>query len=204
MADEESVTEDPAARKRTLRRELSERVPDPGTEAARRAATRVAERTLLLREVTGARAILSCLSFGRELDTRELVKRLLDAGQEVYLPRIGRQDDRLHLHRYPCKLETLSFGLEQPVASAPELPAEAIDGTIGAVLVLGVGFDRRGFRLGSGRGYFDRFLATHPLPAIGLAYDSQLLDRLPVEPHDLPMAVVVTEIGTIRPLPARR
>jgi len=71
--------------------------------------------------------------------------------------------------------------------------AEHIDSTLDAVLVLGMAFDRRGYRLGHGGGYFDRFLAGRPFPAIGLAYDFQVLDQIPVEHHDIAMSIVVTE-----------
>jgi 5-formyltetrahydrofolate cyclo-ligase len=76
---------------------------------------------------------------------------------------------------------------------------DQIDNTLDAVLVLGMAFDRRGYRLGHGGGYFDRFLAGRPFPAIALAYDFQVLDRVPAEPHDIPMSVVVTETQTLRP-----
>jgi 5-formyltetrahydrofolate cyclo-ligase len=75
----------------------------------------------------------------------------------------------------------------------------AIPDTIDAAIVLGLGFDRRGYRLGYGSGYFDRFLAAYPLTAIGLAYGFQMIDRLPTEPHDVPMTVVVTERETVEP-----
>ena len=76
---------------------------------------------------------------------------------------------------------------------------EAIDGTLDAVLVLGLGFDRRGYRLGYGSGYFDRFLAGRPFPAIGLAFAAQLEDELPAEAHDIAMTAIVTEAEIVRP-----
>lgn len=143
--------------------------------------------------------MLACLSFGAEIDTWRLVERLGAQGRELFVPRADPRDGHLHVHPWPCPLETLRFGLRQPPRGAPELAADAIDATVEAVLVLGVGFDRRGFRLGHGRGYFDRFFARHPLPGIGLAFEAQLVERLPVEPHDLPMRVVVSERSLVRP-----
>jgi 5-formyltetrahydrofolate cyclo-ligase len=145
---------------------------------------------------------MTCLSFGSEIDTWRLVARLLQSGRELYVPRADRRDGELHVHRYPCALEMLEFGLSQPSPEVPELAAREIDATIEVVLVLGLGFDRRGYRLGHGRGYFDRFLAGRRFPAIGLAYDEQLVDELPVEPHDVPMRLVVTPTRVVRP--ARR
>lgn len=182
--------------KRSLRQTLRERLAAIDREEARAAALGVADRVLELPEIARARGLLACLSFGSELDTWALVDRLRDQGRTIYVPRADPADRRLHVHPYPCELRTLSFGLRQPPRSAPELADEEVDEVIDGVLVLGLGFDRRGHRLGYGGGYFDRFLAGRSFPAIGLAYHLQLLDELPHEPHDVPMATVVTELGT--------
>ena len=115
------------------------------------------------------------------------------------MPRAERSPTRLAVCRFPCALVTLAFGLRQPPASEPELPEREIDATIDLALVAGLGFDRRGYRLGYGSGYFDRFLAGRPFPALGLAFDTQIVDRLPVEPHDVPMRALITEGERIDP-----
>ncbi|HEX9800213.1 MAG TPA: 5-formyltetrahydrofolate cyclo-ligase [Thermoanaerobaculia bacterium] len=182
-----------------LRVELAARLAALDPAAARAAADRVAERALATAELRFARRVMTCLSFGCELDTWRLVARLLASGRELYVPRADRRDGELHVHRYPCPLETLEFGLSQPSREALELAPSAVDRTVEVVLVLGVGFDRRGYRLGHGRGYFDRFLAGRRFPALGLAFDEQLVDALPVAPHDVPMRLVVTPTETLRP-----
>ena len=181
------------------RERLSERLAAIDTASAAAAADRVAERLLELPEIVRAQNILTCLSFGVELDTWRLVERLLALGKELYVPRAEPRDRQLHVHPYPCPLRTVSFGLQQPPRDAPEVAADAISSTVEAALVLGLGFDRRGFRLGYGSGYFDRFLAGRSFPAIGLAFDSQLEDELPAEPHDIPMRLVVTPSELCRP-----
>ncbi len=190
-----------AKTKTAWREQLGARLAGLDPAAAAAAADRVAEAVLALPEIAAARRILTCLSFGVELDTWRLVDRLLASGKELFVPRADPRDGKLHVHPYPCALRTLSFGLRQPPRGTPEVAEEAIDGTLDAVLVLGLGFDRRGFRLGYGSGYFDRFLAHRPFPAIGLAFAVQLEERLPNEPHDIPMALVVTETEVCRPLP---
>jgi 5-formyltetrahydrofolate cyclo-ligase len=167
--------------------------------AARARAERIAERAWSLPELAAANHVLTCLSFGVEVDTWKLADRLLAAGKSLYVPRADPRDRLLHVHPYPCPLRTLAFGLQQPPRGTPELPAGEIDGTIDVVLVLGLGFDRRGFRLGYGSGYFDRFLAGRPFAAIGLAYELQVDERLPAEAHDIPMAAIVTESAIVRP-----
>ena len=190
---------DVPSRKAELRQDLGARLAELDGSTVREVAQQMAERLWQLPEMQRARGVLSCLSFGHEIDTWALVDALLAAGKNVYVPRAEPRDHSLRLHRYPCPLKTLSFGLRQPPRNTPELPAAAIAQEVDVVLVLGLGFDRQGYRLGYGSGYFDRFLAAHPVTAVGLAYEMQVVDALPHESHDVPMAAVVTEMGVWRP-----
>ena len=85
----------------------------------------------------------------------------------------------------------------EPPASSPSLPLDAID----LIVVPGVAFDARGGRLGRGRGHYDATLARlRPGTArVGLCFDEQVVDRVPVEPHDVPLDVVVTGSRVLRP-----
>jgi 5-formyltetrahydrofolate cyclo-ligase len=187
---------EPAARKELLRGALRDSLAGLDPDRAAAAAGNLAARLLALPEVTGSRGIFTCLSFGVEIDTWHLAERLLAAGHELYVPRV--HGDRMTIHRYPCGLETLSFGLAQPLPHVPAVAAERVDLAVGAALVLGLAFDRRGYRLGYGRGHFDRFLAGRPFPAIGLAHHRQLVEHLPTQPHDVPMALVATDETVVR------
>lgn len=168
------------------------------------AESRIARRVVELPEIRDAQGILSCLSYGTEVDTRRVIERLMEAGKNLYVPRAQDSDHTLHVHPWPCSLVTLPMGLRQPPAGEPEVAAERIGEHLDAVLVLGLAFERhRGWRLGHGGGYFDRFLAAHPdLLPVALAFECQLVDALPVEPHDRPMGLVVTEERVLR-LPAQ-
>lgn len=146
-----------------------------------------------------AASVFLCLSFGVEIDTWRLAERLAENGKRTYVPRVVLHDHSFHVHRYPCCLETLSMGLRQPAAGEPELADDEIDTTIDVALILGLAFDRHGVRLGHGGGFFDRFLGRHPLETVGLAYDDQIADVLPREPHDVPMGRVVTPSRVVTP-----
>jgi 5-formyltetrahydrofolate cyclo-ligase len=65
------------------------------------------------------------------------------------------------------------------------------------VFMPGVGFDRRGGRLGHGRGYYDRAVAQYDRRCIGLAFACQVVDQVPVERHDRLVEVLITEEGAI-------
>lgn len=87
-------------------------------------------------------------------------------------------------------LVTGPFGFDQPRPEAPEIVPDVL-------FVPLVGFTAQGDRLGQGAGHYDRWLDEHPetIP-IGLAWDSQLIDDMPVETHDKPLAMVVTPTRT--------
>lgn len=182
-----------APTKPALREAMQARLATLDAATRERASKLATERVLAAPEVARAGRIFLCLSFGSELETAPLVGTLLAEGREVYVPRADPRDRQLHVHRYPCELVTLAFGLRQPKRGAPEVPPEAVDTTLDVALVLGLAFDRRGYRLGYGSGYFDRFLAGRPFPALGLAFEQQLVERVPDEPHDIPMRAVVTD-----------
>lgn len=180
------------ARMRSLLRELP-----PGDRLAAGAA--LAERVLTLPELASPRGILACLSFAVEPDTWGLVEELQREGHRLFVPRARAADKGLSVHPWPCRLETLSFGLEQPSPGEPELAPDELSDAVEVVLVLGLAFDRQGYRLGHGGGYFDRFLRPPSPLAIGLAFDEQILAEVPRLPHDLPMDLVVTPSRVLRP-----
>lgn len=196
-----SSREDPRPSKEALRADLRGRLSSLLPDQASSAAARVTDRVLALPEVVEARGVLTCLSFGDEVDTWTLVERLQTPSRRVLVPRADPADHQLHVHPYPCNLRKLSFGLQQPPRGTPEVPEGTVDEAVDVVLVLGLGFDSRGYRLGYGSGYFDRFLARHDLLAIGLAFEMQILDEIPNEAHDIPMSVVVTEDAVRRCVP---
>ncbi|MBM3605944.1 MAG: 5-formyltetrahydrofolate cyclo-ligase [Alphaproteobacteria bacterium] len=90
------------------------------------------------------------------------------------------------------------FGTQHPADSAPEIRPQVLIVPLAA-------FDPQGNRLGYGGGFYDRTLEllrkTGPVTAIGLAYACQRLDRIPAEPFDQPLDLIVTDEGPIVPHP---
>lgn len=114
-----------------------------------------------------------------------------DAGHTIALPHFASRDApmafRHHWDPYAQDdLEVGPFGILQPAADAEPVVPEIL-------FVPLVGFTADLARLGQGGGHYDRWLAEHPpLLAVGLAWDAQLCDALPTEPHDVPLDAVVT------------
>ena len=86
------------------------------------------------------------------------------------------------------ELRTGQFGIREPIESCPELPLNRLD----FVLVPGIAFDLQGRRLGRGKGYYDRLLAEVRGTTCGVAFDEQIVEELPVEPHDIHVNCILT------------
>jgi 5-formyltetrahydrofolate cyclo-ligase len=114
-----------------------------------------------------------------------------ERGHRLALPRFAARDAAMEFaeHSDPfgeSDLEPGPFGLLQPGPGAEILIPQVL-------FVPLVGFTAQGQRLGQGGGHYDRWLAAHPEAlAIGLAWDAQLVEALPSEPHDRPLAAVAT------------
>ncbi len=144
-----------------------------------------------------ARAVLAYSALRFEMDPRAAVEQAWALGKTVALPRIVPDTRALTLHAFRAgdELAESGFVVQEPLASAPELESDEID----LVLVPGLAFDARGYRLGYGQGYYDRLLPRLTRAArIGLAYELSLLAEVPSAAHDVPVDFVITERRVIR------
>jgi len=158
----------------------------------------IASRLESLPAWSGAGTIALYAAMGSEVDTAGLARRARAAGKRVVWPRLASQGPAMDFAA--CEAGDLVAGPAralEPPASAPSVPAAQID----LVAVPGVAFDRRGGRLGRGRGHYDATLARLPRGAfrVGLAFESQVVAAVPAEPHDEPLDAVVTESRVIHP-----
>lgn len=118
-------------------------------------------------------------------------KFFMEAGHRLALPHFSGRHAGMTFRAWTDpyaegELERGPFGMLQPDGDAPDVSPDVL------VMPL-VGFTADGHRLGQGGGHYDRWLADNPgRITIGLAWDCQLLDSLPVESHDCPLDAVVT------------
>jgi len=147
-----------------------------------------------------ARAVALYVPMGAEVDTAELALRASAAGKRVAWPRL--RESGLALGFASCEPSDLVAGpagtREPPSAAAPALLEE-----LDLVVVPGVAFDEEGRRLGRGRGHYDATLALLPerTVRVGLAFELQMVERVPCEAHDVRLDAVVTErrVVSVRP-----
>ena len=128
-------------------------------------------------------AIYGYLPFNQEVDLLPLLQQALADGKQVALPKCRDREMQFILISDLSRVQRSTIGAPEPVDDGPV----ARDSTA-LVIVPGVVFDRRGYRIGYGGGYYDRFLAREPEhPTIALCYDFQVLPRLEAESHDIPV-----------------
>lgn len=126
-----------------------------------------------------------------EAPTRSYAKWFSENGRRVALPWFADKDAPMQFRAWldpygDDGMEPAPHGGLQPAADSPLLSPDL-------VLTPLVGFTATGQRLGQGGGHYDRWLAANPsVTALGLAWDCQLLDSLPAEPHDIPLRAVIT------------
>lgn len=134
-------------------------------------------------------------SVQNEIDTRMIISRALDDGKTVALP-VPLPDGRMLFRavRSPNELRPGVFGIPEPDGTCPEPVPKNGD----LCVTPGLCFDKRLFRLGLGRGYYDRWLKTNPVVKLGLCREKLMLDALPAEPFDVSMDIIVTERRILR------
>ena len=142
-----------------------------------------------------ARVVALYQACGPELDLAVVRAGAHAAGKVVALPRV--EGERLVLHRVSAEtpLRRSALGVPEPPADTPRVDLASLD----LIIVPGLGFDRRGGRLGQGGGYYDRLLATLPAAVrrIGIGYDVQWVEAIPREAHDGELHAIVTPAGWV-------
>jgi len=179
--------------KSQLRRELQKRLIGIPDEERKDRSHKACRNLIATNEFQNASAVMMYLSLPHELDTYEAILYAWQMGKTVVVPKVSWQQR----HMIPVQITSLETGfsaevagLRNPITGVP-VPFEDID----LVVVPGLGFDRKGNRLGRGGSFYDRFFANNQLkaPKCGFAFAEQVLESVPVTDHDVPVDFLVTD-----------
>jgi 5-formyltetrahydrofolate cyclo-ligase len=184
--------------KRELRQaKLAER--DGLPEAVRQEKSRlIAQQLFDLPAFVEAKKVMLFASMGSEVDTKEMALRALEEGKRVALP-VTHRETRQLIPGWITSWDELVpgvWGILEPDRSRLWLaPVDEID----LVVVPGVVFDRQGYRIGYGGGYYDRLLPRLRPGArrIGIAFAEQIVDAVPAREYDIPVDLVITDKGIL-------
>ncbi|MFW5826567.1 MAG: 5-formyltetrahydrofolate cyclo-ligase [Alkalispirochaeta sp.] len=138
--------------------------------------------------------VMGYVALDDEVDLQAIFRTAHREGKAIALPRIDAGSDVMEFRQvreYPASLERHPLGFLQPSAVAPVVSAPLRS----IILVPGRMFDRAGYRIGRGRGYYDRYLSHVPAAAVtvGIGYAVQLVQTVPRDPADVPLQIVVTD-----------
>lgn len=140
-----------------------------------------------------AKTILFYYATDREVATKELILEAIQKKKKVALPYMNKNSSTIHA-AFVTNIESdLVRGDYRIMEPKPEIRTEIAANEIDLVIVPGLAFDQAKYRLGQGKGFYDRFLSKLPrhVITIGLAFDFQVVEALPVTELDFPVSRVV-------------
>jgi len=153
----------------------------------------IKKRLFAMDKFEQASTILFYVSYDNEVYTHDMIKEGISNRKNVIVPISDKENRRLILSQLNNwnSLESGSYGILEPrKEQIKEISIDKVD----LVIVPGVGFDKRGYRIGHGKGYYDGLLRNSKnVLHIGLAFELQIADRIPTEDHDLPVHKIITE-----------
>ena len=176
--------------KRAFRKDLRRRIAALSEKELEKSDVRIYNNLSRLPEILSAKTVYLYCSTGHEVYTRRLIGFLLERGQTVALPVSLPEGEMVYAEYLPGQLqEGRFFGILEPGDDAQRM--EPADGDL--IVVPALAYDRSGYRMGQGGGYYDRFLSTRKLFSVGIGRDCLLCDRVIRETHDAPVDCLVTE-----------
>lgn len=144
-----------------------------------------------LKELKTAKTLLLYFPLPHEISLLPVFNYARERGIDCAFPRCGETTGEMDFYLVESldELAIGKYGIREPKASAQKIT----DFSDSLVFVPALAFDRKGFRLGYGGGYYDRFLATHKVTSVGITYEEFLTQSLPRDKFDRPVTLVVTE-----------
>ncbi|MBC8470569.1 MAG: 5-formyltetrahydrofolate cyclo-ligase [Planctomycetes bacterium] len=179
--------------KAQLRRELQNCLLSITSQQRSEKSRKACRNLVSIPQFQSASTVMMFLSLPHEVDTSEAILNAWQLGKDVAVPKVSWQQKHMiavQINSLETGISTEASGLRNPIARVP-VAFEEID----LVVTPGLGFDKNGNRLGRGGSYYDRFFANTELKAsrCGFGFTEQLVEKIPVEEHDEPVDIVVTE-----------
>lgn len=124
------------------------------------------------------------------------IRHALSCGKKAALPVCTDKNGNMKYYYINSlnDVKTGSFGIREPDT---ELCREVTDFTGSLCIVPAISFDRRGYRLGYGKGYYDRFLKNYAYKSVGICYNELIVNKLPADEYDIPVHYIITQDGVL-------
>lgn len=180
--------------KKTIRQEVLQRRDAISKNVKKEKDIVIMQRISQLPEFINAKTIFFYTSFRSEVDTMDMIKVSLNTGKLIVLPKVDKENNRLKLYEIK-NMNELARGymwILEPFVSEDRL--RDLD-DIDLIIIPGAAFDIYGNRLGYGAGFYDMLLSKmeKKIPIVAPAYEEQIVEKIPAEPHDIKVDKIVTD-----------
>jgi len=172
--------------KKQQRAICKERIASLTSEEKRLFSESIADKVFRQLSYIEARRLFLYRSTDDEVDTRAIAEDALSKGKELFYPQLSGDDMYLVRYTKDTEMRRNFYGIDEPIG-------EPYHGSVDLVIVPLLGFDRTHTRLGRGKGYYDRFLASYAGRSVALAYSVQELDSIAREQQDVSPEIILTE-----------
>jgi 5-formyltetrahydrofolate cyclo-ligase len=183
--------------KSTLRKSILHKLNNLDVNVHNEHSNHIHKKVLVEEKIQNAQVIGITLSSFPEVDTWQLIKKLWSMGKQVAVPKCEPATRGMTFYEINSfdQLEVVYMKLKEPI---PSLTKRLESTQIDVLIVPGVVFNKQGYRIGFGGGYYDRFLSSYNGATFALAFDSQIVNEIPIERFDLPVQCIITETKRIK------
>ncbi|MCP4379271.1 MAG: 5-formyltetrahydrofolate cyclo-ligase [bacterium] len=182
--------------KKQIRTEIKNALAAMTPEQTASASSEATQKLITKREFTDARSVMIFLPMPGEISALDIARAAWLSGKRVAVPKIRAPGvmDAIVINSLNQDLAPGAMGILEPTGNDVLAMSE-----LDLIVTPALAYDRTGNRLGRGGGYYDRFISQSEGSLVcGLIFDGQLLDELPVEPHDQPVDMLVTDAEFLR------
>lgn len=189
--------EDICVKKKLLRKEILNIRNNMNYDNKNEKDTIIKEKFLNSDYYKKAKNIFIYISYSSEIDTKEIINYALDDGKTIFVPRTEFKTklmDAVKITSFNNMIED-RYGILEPSKQEPYIQPEQLD----LIVVPGIAFDKEGGRTGYGAGYYDRYFKkiskerAEKIKKVALAYDFQVIDKVPIDEQDVRIDCVITE-----------
>lgn len=146
--------------------------------------------------------IMIFVSFKNEIHTHDLIKKwLTDSENNIYVPYIDNNKHQMSISKIKDFEKDLERGVYNILEPTVDIKDEEEIYDLDIIVVPGLIYSKDGYRIGYGGGYYDKFLSgvSNEVKKVGIVYSDFVVDELPVDEHDLPVDLIMTEREIIIP-----
>lgn len=186
--------------KNTLRKKVLEERAQLTNEEVLAKSSSIKERLFQTKEFQAANFIFSFISFKDEVFTHEIIREALAMGKRIGVPITIDKPRKMLVSELKDFDQELEEGFYNILTPKKEFERIVSPDTVDLVLVPGLAFDKYGYRVGYGGGYYDRFFAQldKDIPKLGLCFDLQIYPPVPRDSYDIAIDYIITEEQVIK------